>query len=183
MRKPFITIGLAGLLSIALVAPAAAARPADAGSNRPTIVSRAVDINAQTGEFSTLLSLATQYPDIVEALSGKTQLTLFAPTDQAFSDLFAFLATLGVQPSDLTADQIKTVLLYHVTAGRWSGDRLSGQSAITMLSGETAAVSWSGGLAINGSNVIIADVPASNGFIHAIDAVLVPPSILAALGL
>jgi uncharacterized surface protein with fasciclin (FAS1) repeats len=52
-----------------------------------------------------------------------------------------------------------------------------------MLSGETASVSWGSGLMINGSNVIIADVPASNGFIHAIDAVLVPPSILAALGL
>jgi transforming growth factor-beta-induced protein len=183
MRKLMITIGLAGLLTAALVAPAAAARPADAGSNRPTIVSRAIDINAQTGEFSTLLSLATQYPDIVAALSGKQQLTLFAPTDAAFANLFAFLGTLGLEPSDLTADQIKTVLLYHVTAGRWSGDRLSDQSSITMLSGETASVSWGSGLMINGSNVIIADVPASNGFIHAIDAVLVPPSILAALGL
>lgn len=183
MRKPIIALGLVSLLTAALVAPAAAARPADAGSNRPTLVSRAMAINAETGEFSTLLSLATQYPDIVSALSGKQQLTLFAPTDQAFADLFAFLGTLGVQPSDLTADQIKTVLLYHVTAGRWSGDRLSGQSSIAMLSGETASVSWGGGLMINGSNVVIADVPASNGFIHAIDAVLVPPTILAALGL
>lgn len=183
MRKPFVTLGLAGLLTVALVAPAAAARPADAGSNRPTIVSRALDINASTGEFSTLLSLATQYPDIVQALSGRQQLTLFAPTDQAFANLFAFLGTLGVEPGDLTADQIKTVLLYHVTAGRWSGDRLAGQSSITMLSGESASVNWSGGLTINDSNVVVADVPASNGFIHAIDAVLVPPSIMAALGL
>jgi len=183
MRKPFVTLGLAGLLTLALVAPAAAGRPADAGSNRPTIVSRALDINASTGEFSTLLSLATQYPDIVQALSGKQQLTLFAPTDQAFADLFAFLGTLGVEPGDLSADQIKTVLLYHVKEGRWSGDRLAEQSSITMLSGESASVSWDGGLAINNANVVIANVPASNGFIHAIDAVLVPPSILAALGL
>jgi uncharacterized surface protein with fasciclin (FAS1) repeats len=91
--------------------------------------------------------------------------------------------TLGVSPSDLTAEQIETVLLYHVTAGRWSDDRLSGQSSIRMLSGEGAMVSWNGGLMINGSNVIIADVPAGNGFIHAIDAVLVPPTILDALGL
>lgn len=183
MRKSFVTLGLVGLLTAAIVAPAAAARPAEAGSQRPTIVSRAVDINAQTGEFSTLLALATQYPDIIEALSGKQQLTLFAPTDQAFTDLFDFLGTLGVQPSDLTADQIKTVLLYHVTAGRWSGDRLSGQSSIGMLSGESASISWGSGLMVNGSNVIVANVPASNGFIHAIDAVLVPPTILAALGL
>jgi uncharacterized surface protein with fasciclin (FAS1) repeats len=180
MRKPFIALGLVAMLTAAIAAPAAAARPADAG--RPTIVSRALEVNAQTGEFSTLLSLATQYPDIVEALSGKQQLTLFAPTDQAFADLFAFLGTLGIEPSDLTADQIKTVLLYHVTAGRWSADRLSGASALTMLSGETATVSATGGVMINGSNVIIANVPASNGFVHAVDAVLVPPSILAALG-
>jgi transforming growth factor-beta-induced protein len=181
MRKPLLILGLVGLLTTALVAPAAAARPADAG--RPTLLSRAVAINAQTGEFSTLLSLASQYPDIVAALQGKTQLTLFAPTAAAFDDLFAFLGTLGVQPSDLTADQIKTVLLYHVTAGRWSADRLAVTSSITMLSGESAAVSATGGVTINASNVVIANVPASNGFIHAIDAVLVPPSILAALGL
>ena len=52
-----------------------------------------------------------------------------------------------------------------------------------MLSGETTTITTGGGGAINGANVIIADVPSSNGFIHAIDAVLVPPSILAALGL
>jgi transforming growth factor-beta-induced protein len=181
MRKPLIILGLVGLLTAALVAPAAAARPEGAG--RPTLLSRAAAINAATGEFSTLLSLAGQYPDIVAALSAKTQLTVFAPTDQAFADLFAFLATLGVEPGDLTADQVKTVLLHHVAAGRWSGERLSGQSTIAMLSGETASVTASGGVAIDGSNVIIADVAASNGFIHAIDAVLVPPSILAALGL
>ena len=183
MSKPLIILGLVSLLTVAVAAPAAAARPAHAGSQRPTIVSRAIEINAQTGEFSTLLSLATQYPDIVEALGGKQQLTLFAPTDEAFADLFAFLGTLGVEPGDLTADQVKTVLLYHVAAGRWSGDRLGEQSAITMLSGEGAAVSAEGGVMVNGSNVIIADVPASNGFIHAIDAVLVPPTILDALGL
>jgi uncharacterized surface protein with fasciclin (FAS1) repeats len=181
MRKPLIILGLVGLLTAALVAPAAAARPDGAG--RPTLLSRAVAINAQTGEFDTLLALAGQYPDIVAALGGKSQLTLFAPTDQAFTDLFAFLATLGVSPSDLTADQIKSVLLYHVTAGRWSADRLSGQEEITMLSGEAASIGTAGGVSVNGAGVLIADVPASNGFIHAIDAVLVPPSILAALGL
>lgn len=52
-----------------------------------------------------------------------------------------------------------------------------------MLSGESVTVSGDGGVTINSSNVVIADVAAGNGFIHAIDAVLVPPSILAALGL
>ena len=75
------------------------------------------------------------------------------------------------------------MLLYHVTAGRYSADRLTGVAGLTMLSGEATAIDASGGVTINGANVIIADVPSSNGFIHAIDAVLVPPSILADLGL
>jgi len=181
MRKPLIILGLVALLTTALVAPAAAARPADAG--RPTLLSRAVAVNEATGEFSTLISLASQYPGIVEALSGTNQLTLFAPTDQAFADLFAFLATLGIEPGDLTADQIATVLLYHVTEGRWSAGRIASASSLTMVSGESVAISANGGVMVNDSNVIIANVAASNGFIHAIDAVLVPPSILADLGL
>jgi uncharacterized surface protein with fasciclin (FAS1) repeats len=179
MRKPLLILSLVGLLTAAFVAPAAAARPDDAG--RPTLLSRALAINAETGEFSTLIAIAGQYPGILEALSGKQQLTLFAPTDAAFADLVALLATLDLELSDLSYDQVATVLTYHVLPGRWSADRLSGQTSLTMFSGEVATVSTNGGVWINNANVIIADVAASNGFIHAIDAVLVPPSILAAL--
>ena len=83
----------------------------------------------------------------------------------------------------MTAEQIATVLLHHVTEGRWSAGRIASASSLTMLSGESVAISANGGVMVNDSNVIIANVAASNGFIHAIDAVLVPPSILADLGL
>lgn len=179
MRKPLLILSLVGLLTAAFVAPAAAARPDDAG--RPTLLSRALAINAETGEFSTLISLASQYPGIVEALSGNQQLTLFAPTDAAFADLVALLGTLNLELSDLSSAQVATVLTYHVLPGRFSADRLSGQTSLTMFSGESATVSVNGGVRINDANVIIADVAASNGFIHAIDSVLLPPSILAAL--
>lgn len=179
MRKPLLILSLVGLLTAGSVAPAAAARPDGAG--RPTLLSRALAINAQTGEFSTLISIASQDPGIVDALGGKQQLTLFAPTDAAFADLVALLGTLGLELSDLTSDQVATVLTYHVLSGRWSADRLSGQTSLTMFSGEVASVSADGGVSINGADVIIADVAASNGFIHAIDSVLLPPSILAAL--
>ena len=173
MRKSLLILGLVGLLTAAVAAPASAARP--------TLLSRAAAINAETGEFSTLISLASQYPGIVDALSGKQQLTLFAPTDAAFSGLVELLASLDLELSDLTSEQIATVLTYHVLPGRWSADRLSGQTSLTMFSGEVATVSTNGGVWINDANVIIADVAASNGFIHAIDSVLLPPSILAAL--
>jgi transforming growth factor-beta-induced protein len=179
MRKPFIILGLTALLTAAFVAPAAAARPDFAGPQaRPTIVSVAASINAQTGEFSTLLALASQYPDIVAALSGTSQLTLFAPTDAAFDALFAFAAANNIE---LTPALVKKVLLYHVTAGRYSADRLAGTSSLTMLDGEQAMVSANGGIQVQGANVVIANVNASNGFIHAIDAVIIPPSIAASL--
>ena len=179
MRKPLLILSLVGLLTAAFVAPAAAARPDDAG--RPTLLSRSLAINSETGEFSTLISLASQYPGIVEALSGNQQLTLFAPTDAAFADLVALLGTLNLELSDLSSAQVATVLTYHVLPGRFSADRLSGQTSLTMFSGESATVSVNGGVRINDANVIIADVAASNGFIHAIDSVLLPPSILTAL--
>ena len=113
MRKSILILGLAGLLTAAVAAPAAAARP--------TLLSRAVAINAETGEFSTLLSIAGQYPAVVDALSGKQQLTLFAPTDAAFEALFAFAAENDIE---LTEELVLDVLLYHVAPGRWSADRI-----------------------------------------------------------
>jgi transforming growth factor-beta-induced protein len=142
---------------------------------RPTIVSRATDINESTGEFDTLISLVTTL-GLADALSGKDQLTVFAPTDQAF-------AALAAMPgySNLDSAELKQIVLYHVTAGRISADRLSGKvgGEITMLSGQTAAVT--AGPDVDGANVVIPDVSASNGFIHAIDAVLLPPNIDALL--
>jgi uncharacterized surface protein with fasciclin (FAS1) repeats len=168
MRKPFIGLALAALMTALVAMPAAAAPSA---SGRPTIVTRAIDINQQTGEFSTLLSLVTMYPDIVDALGGKEQLTVFAPTDAAFAKLFAV-----VNPATLTSAQIKDILLYHVTAGRRSADWLSDRSQITMLNGDVAMIDASMGVIVDGAKVLIPNVPASNGFIHAVDTVLLPPA-------
>ena len=171
MRKPLLILSLVGLLTAAFVAPAAAARPDGAG--RPTLLSRAVDINAETGEFSTLLSIAGQYPAVVEALSGKQQLTLFAPTDAAFDALFAFAEENGIE---LTEELVLQVLLYHVAPGRWSAERIidNAGAELPTLNGDTLQVSVNGGVFIDQARVVIADVTASNGFIHAIDAVLLP---------
>ena len=167
MRKSILILGLAGLLTAAVAAPAAAARP--------TLLSRAVAINAETGEFSTLLSIAGQYPAVVDALSGKQQLTLFAPTDAAFEALFAFAAENDIE---LTEELVLDVLLYHVAPGRWSADRIVDNAGgeLPTLNGDSLEVSVNGGVFIDQARVVIADVTSSNGFIHAIDAVLVPGS-------
>jgi uncharacterized surface protein with fasciclin (FAS1) repeats len=169
MRTIFLSLGLATLISGAAMAPAAAAQSA---TGRPTLVSVALQINQETGEFSTLISLLTQYPDLVDALSAKQQLTVFAPTDAAFARLFAI-----VDPATLTAAQVKDILLYHVTEGRRSAGWLADRSSVTMLNGDQATVANGDGVTIDGAHVVIANVPASNGFIHAIDAVLLPPDL------
>jgi transforming growth factor-beta-induced protein len=167
MRKSILILGLVGLLTAAVAAPAAAARP--------TLLSRAVAINAETGEFSTLLSIAGQYPAVVEALSGKQQLTLFAPTDAAFEALFAFAAQNNI---DLTEELVLQVLLYHVVPGRWSAGRIVDNAGgeLPTLNGDTLDVSVNGGVFIDQAQVVITDVTSSNGFIHAIDSVLLPAS-------
>jgi uncharacterized surface protein with fasciclin (FAS1) repeats len=177
MRKPLLILGLVSLLTAAIVAPAAAARPADAG--RPTLLTTAIALNssgAYAGQFDTLLSLAGSYPAVVEALSGKTQLTVFAPTDAAFDELFAFAAANGIA---LTDELVLDVLLYHVAPGRWSAGRVvdTAGGEIPTLNGDTLDVSLAGGsVFIDQAQVIATDVTASNGFIHAIDAVLLPGS-------
>ena len=173
MRKPLLILSLVGLLTAAFVAPAAAARPDDAG--RPTLLSRALAINAETGEFSTLISLASQYPAVVDALTGKQQLTLFAPTDAAFEALFAFAAANDIE---LSEGLVLQVLLYHVAPGRWSADRIVDNAGgeIPTLGSDTLTVTIDGGVFVDQAQVVIADVTSSNGFIHAIDAVLLPGS-------
>ena len=159
----------------------AVATTADAA--RPTIVTRAVEANNATGAFDTLLAAATCdyfHGAIVQALSGKSQLTLFAPTDDAFAKLSldagnvcdAFAADPGA---------LQNILLYHVTSGRRSADWLADRvgTSITMANGDPAAITATDaglGLAVDGAAVVIADVAASNGFIHAVDSVLLPPS-------
>jgi uncharacterized surface protein with fasciclin (FAS1) repeats len=181
MFKKLIVAGVvAGAATAAVVAPVSAKE----SSGRPTLVTRALEVNAATGNFDILISLVTNL-ELADALSGKAQLTVFAPIDAAFEDLLgADEATiLGLIPTfdDATKAAYTDIVLYHVTAGRrgaeWLADRV-GQS-IPMLNMDSAEITASTeglGLAVDGANVLIADVAASNGFIHAVDTVLDPRS-------
>jgi uncharacterized surface protein with fasciclin (FAS1) repeats len=185
---------IAAVLASAGLAAAAMAVPASA-KGAPTLVDRAVAVNSSgpfAGQFDTLLAAAQCSffeGDVVDLLSSKGQKTLFAPTDGAFAALGEELAGTPLTSQNIcavfapgddpfTPALLGTVLGYHVTEGRrsadWLGDRV-GQS-ITMLAGGQAAIgaNASGGLTIDGANVVAANVPASNGFIHAVDKVLLP---------
>ncbi|WP_372774951.1 fasciclin domain-containing protein [Mangrovibacterium sp.] len=101
------------------------------------------------------------------------ELTLFAPTDEAFEMLFTTLGVDGID--DLTADQLTPILLYHVVSGKVkSTDLMNGY--VSTINGAGLMVDLSGDVMINNAMVMLADLCAKNGVIHIIDKVLLPPS-------
>jgi uncharacterized surface protein with fasciclin (FAS1) repeats len=136
-----------------------------------SIVDIALAVNAQNGEFSTLIA-AVVYTGLAPILDGKGQFTVFAPTDAAF-------AKLGLTKDNITTldkSFVKKVLLYHVARGeRFSGDVVS-SSRIRMLNKAFTTVSLpgDGSVKINDATILTVDIDASNGVIHVIDTVLLP---------
>jgi uncharacterized surface protein with fasciclin (FAS1) repeats len=124
------------------------------------------------GMFSTLQSLVTQ-AGLVDTLVAAQDITVFAPTNDAFAKVpQSTLDSLLANPSLLTR-----VLTYHVVPQRiQSGDIPMGETDVTSLSGDHLTVVNNGmSVRVNSSTVIKADIMASNGIIHCIDSVLIPP--------
>ncbi len=132
-----------------------------------------VDIAASNEDFSTLVT-AVQAAGLVDALKGEGPFTVFAPTNAAFEALpDGTLEALVADPSgDLT-----DILLYHVLGQKvMAADVTDGLQAPTLL-GNTVKFSVSAdGVKINDANIIVTDIEASNGVIHVIDAVILPPA-------
>jgi uncharacterized surface protein with fasciclin (FAS1) repeats len=164
-------------LSLALASAALvlglAAQPVAARSSGPTIVETALAVNAQSGEFSQLIA-AVQRAGLVDALNGNRQFTVFAPTDAAFEDLYAALGVSSVD--EIPLGTLTAVLLYHVAPGeRFSGDVVSSDRIRTVSKGFLFPSVHDGGAWVNDARIVAADVDASNGVIHVIDKVLIPP--------
>jgi transforming growth factor-beta-induced protein len=111
---------------------------------------------------------------LVEALSGAGPFTVFAPTNDAFTALFAILGVNGID--DLTAEQLTPILLYHVVPGNVLASQVTSGNVPTLKEGSTISIIADGmGVKLNGnSNVVATDVQGTNGVIHAIDAVILP---------
>jgi transforming growth factor-beta-induced protein len=135
-----------------------------------------VDIAVADARFSTLVA-ALQKADLVGALSGKGPFTVFAPTNDAFS---ALLAQLGISAEELlNSPDLKDILLYHVVAGKATAADVVKLSKVTTLNGKDIAIEVKdSSVILNGKvKIIITDIMASNGVIHVIDAVLLPPAL------
>ncbi|MEM8860374.1 MAG: fasciclin domain-containing protein [Chloroflexota bacterium] len=136
-------------------------------------------IASSNDSFDTLVSALSQ-AGLVDAVNSTTgdKLTVFAPTDEAFAKLPS--ATLNAVLAD--RDLLQSVLLYHVVSGDVGADTAKTLSSATTLNGEDVRIKvFEGDVYLNDdSKVTGADVIASNGRIHIIDTVLIPPSVAAA---
>jgi uncharacterized surface protein with fasciclin (FAS1) repeats len=130
----------------------------------------ALAVNAESGEFSTLIA-AVVSADLVGALSAVGQRTVFAPTDAAFAELGLDANNIGSLPKEA----LTNILLYHVAPGRRTRRTWCRSDRIRMANGGFTTISLKdGGAYINDSQIVVTDVEASNGLIHVIDAVLLP---------
>jgi len=144
--------------------------------------SNIVQLAQGNSNLSSLVAALVKYPDLVTTLSSSsTDFTVFAPTNDAFADLLEAVGQTSID--DLPESVLRDVLEYHVVAGAAvkSTDLTAGD--VETVNGEDIAVTVAGGIKLNTSvNVATADVEASNGVVHVIDAVLVPPSIVPIVG-
>ena len=132
-----------------------------------------VDIAVGAGDFNTLVAAVTA-AGLVETLQGEGPFTVFAPTDAAFAALpEGTVEALLEDPEGALTD----ILLYHVVAGEvMSGDLSDGMTAETVQGSSITVGIVDGVVTIDGATVVAADIEASNGVIHVIDAVILPPA-------
>ncbi|MGD1854106.1 MAG: fasciclin domain-containing protein [Leptolyngbyaceae cyanobacterium] len=133
-----------------------------------------VDVAIANGSFETLVA-AVQAADLVETLSGEGPFTVFAPTDEAFAALpEGILDTLLLPENQATLAQILT---YHVLSGEVPSGEVTTGAVETVAGEELEIIADESGVTVGGATVVTPDVEASNGIIHVIDTVLLPPSL------
>ena len=138
-----------------------------------TSVGTIVDVASADGNFSTLVA-AVAAADLVETLSSEGPFTVFAPTDAAFAALPAGVLDALLLPENKAT--LAKILTYHVVSGKVMAADVT-DSDVATVEGSTVKLSTTDGVKVNGANVAIADVAASNGVIHAIDAVILPKGV------
>jgi uncharacterized surface protein with fasciclin (FAS1) repeats len=132
-----------------------------------------IDLGIANPDFSTLVAAVTA-AGLVETLSGEGPFTLFAPTNEAFAALPAEVTDPLLLPENV--DQLVNILKYHLVAGSVLSSSLESGDVQT-LSGDSVTIEVSdSGVTVNDATVTTADVIASNGVVHVIDKVLLPPS-------
>jgi uncharacterized surface protein with fasciclin (FAS1) repeats len=181
MRRSILTLTLVGLLVVGLVAPAVAAPKRAPAPGDQSIAQIAIGANFTSSSARSPTSTRTRISaGLVDLfLNGTDQYTVFAPTNQAFRDLYADFGVSGIE--ELPAPVVLDVLLYHVAEGRRAAN-----SVVPPVRPRSIATLQGSSLTVTSAGVIktptqeagfvpgLIDVSASNGIIHAVDTVLLP---------
>ncbi len=131
-----------------------------------------VDTAVAAGSFNTLAA-ALDAADLVETLKGDGPFTVFAPTDAAFAALPEGTLDDLLKPENKAT--LQGILTYHVLPGKVMSADIAGQTLTpNTVQGSSVAIDATDGVTIKGANVVTADIEASNGVIHVIDAVILP---------
>ena len=170
-RSALVAAALAALLTLS-----ACSSDSDSASDtmtEETTVGTIVDVASADASFSTLVA-AVSAAELVETLSGTGPFTVFAPTNDAFAALPAGVLDALLLPENKAL--LTQILTYHVVSGKvMAADVTDGD--VATVEGQNIKLSTAEGVTVNGATVVAADVSASNGVIHAIDAVILPPGV------
>ncbi len=132
-----------------------------------------VDTATEAGTFTTLLA-AAEAADLVETLKGEGPFTVFAPTDDAFAALPEGTVESLLLPEN--KDQLAAILTYHVVPGAVMAADLTDGMTATTVEGQDVTFMVGDTVMVNDATVTTPDIAASNGVIHVIDAVIMPPT-------
>lgn len=137
-----------------------------------------VDTASSAGSFKTLVA-AVKAAGLVDALKGKGPFTVFAPTDAAFQKVEkAKPGTIAMLLKPENKAKLVAILTYHVVPGNIMAKNvmvLKDGTKVKTLEGKTVTIHNKGGVMVNGAKVVKTDIACSNGVIHVIDSVLMPP--------
>ncbi len=132
-----------------------------------------VELAAGNDQLSTLVT-AVKTAGLVETLSGEGPFTVFAPTNEAFEALPKGTLDMLLKPEN--KDKLTAILTYHVVSGSVMSTDLKDGQMVKTVNGEEAKVSLKDGAMVENAMVKKADIKASNGVVHVIDHVMMPPS-------
>lgn len=181
MTNP-ITLAGAALLALTPLALSQHTAPSRARlADRAVAKGDVVDVAVAAGSFNTLVA-AVKAAGLVDALKGDGPFTIFAPSDAAFAKLPKGTLEMLLAPENKA--KLTNILTYHVVPGRFDAKHVVGSRALTTLSGISLEVtSNDSGVFVGGAQIVKTDISASNGIIHVLDSVALPPELPNIVGL
>ncbi len=133
-----------------------------------------VETAIEAGTFGTLVA-AVKAADLVGTLSGPGPFTVFAPTEEAFKNLPEGTVDMLLKPEN--KDKLVSVLTYHVVSGKANAAAVTGQKEWKTVEGSPVTITTGADVKIQNAKIIKTDIECSNGIIHVIDQVILPPAL------